>query len=59
MRKIKSFILEFKDYQDSDSKEKNIFFIEYSFTSAVFSIEILMGEIELVVAENYFDYRSI
>ena len=36
-----------------------VFSVEYSSTSAVFSFEILTEEIELVVAENYkFEYRS-
>ena len=47
------FALEFMDYQDSDAGEKNNdISVEYSFTSAVFSNQILMEKIELVVAEN-------
>ena len=47
------FFLEFSDYQDTDAVEKTlIFLVEYWSTSAVFSIEILMKEIELVVADN-------
>ena len=43
--------MDFSDYQDSDERQKtNDFSIEYSFTSAVFSIGILMAEIQLVVA---------
>ena len=38
---------------DSDAREKtNDFLIEYSSTSAVYSIEILMEESEIVKAEN-------
>ena len=54
-RKIefKMIFLEVSDYQDTDPREKNNdILVEYSSTSAVFSIEILMEEIELVVAQN-------
>ena len=51
--KLKSGFLEFSDYQDTDSREKNNnFLVGYSCTSAVFSIEILMEEIELVLVDN-------
>ena len=45
--------MEFSDYQDSDARaEDNDFLDQYSSTSALFSIQILMEQIELVVAEN-------
>ena len=51
--KIERFFLELSDFQDSDKREKNIdFSIEYSSTSAVFSIWNLMTQIQLVVADN-------
>ena len=41
------------DHQDTDAKEKNNdFSVEYSYASAVFSVQILVEEIELVEAEN-------
>ena len=47
------FSLEFSDYQDTDARKKsNDFLVEYSSTSNVFSIEILMEVIELLVAEK-------
>ena len=47
------FSLQFSDYQESGANEKNnCFLIEYSSTSALFLIKILMEEIEFVVAEN-------
>ena len=46
------FSLEVSDYQDTDAKKKNNdFSVEYSSTSAVLLIEILMEEIELMVAQ--------
>ena len=52
-RKIKMFSLEVLNYQDTDARGKNIdFLVDYSCTSAMFSIEFLMEEIELVVAQN-------
>ena len=49
----KRFSPEFSDYQDTDAIEKNNdFLVEYSYASAMSLIEILMEEIELVVAEN-------
>ena len=48
-----SFFSEFSDSQDTDAREKNHeFLVENSSTSAVFSIQILMKVIELLVAEN-------
>ena len=45
------FSLEVSDYQVTDTREKNNeFLIEYSSVSAVFLIDILVEEIELVVA---------
>ena len=45
--------MDFSDSQDPDVKEKNKDFLsEYSSTSAVFLVEILMEEIELVEADN-------
>ena len=46
------FSSEFLDYQDSDAREKKMFFVENSSTSVVFSIEDLIEEIKLVVAED-------
>ena len=47
------FSLEFSDFQDTDAIQKsNDCLIENSSTSAVFSIEFLVEEIELVVAQN-------
>ena len=51
--KIEWFSLEFSNYSVSDAREKNTdFLVEYSFTSAVLSIEILTEEIKLIVVEN-------
>ena len=45
--------LEISDYQDTDArKNNNDFLVEYSSISAVFSIELLMEEIDLAVAQN-------
>ena len=45
--------LEFSNNQDSDTREKHDDFVfECSSTSAVFSIEILVEGIELVVVDN-------
>ena len=55
LRKIKNemFSLEVSDYQDTDAGEKNNdFFDEYSSKGAVFSIDILMEKIKLVVADS-------
>ena len=47
------FSVEVFDYQDTDAREKNNdSSIEYSFTSVLFSIEILMKEIELLVTQK-------
>ena len=47
------FSLEFSDYQDSHAREKNNdFLVEYSSTSALGSMGILMEELELVVGQN-------
>ena len=47
------FFLETSDYKETDARRKNNDFLtEHSSTSAVFSIESLMEEIELVVANN-------
>ena len=58
--KSKMFSLEASDYQDTDAIEENHdFLVEYSSTSVVFSMEILMEEIELVVAQNWmFEHRA-
>ena len=51
--KLKCFRLEVSEYQDSDEREKNDeIFVDYSSTSALCSIVILMNEIELLVAET-------
>ena len=51
--KFEKFSLEFSNFLDSDAKKKkNDFLIEYSPTSAVFSIEMLMEEREILVTEN-------
>ena len=45
------FSSEVSDFQDSDARKKNIeYLVEYSTTSDVFSIRILMEEIEVVVS---------
>ena len=50
--KSKCFLRNFAT-QDSDARvQNNGFLVEYPHASAVFSIEILMEEIELLVAEN-------
>ena len=50
---MKMYFLDFSDYQDTDAKEKiNDFSIEYSSAGAEFVIEMLMVEIQLVVAEQ-------
>ena len=47
------FSLEVSDHQETDASEKNNdVSVEYSSTAAVFSIDILMEELELVVSEN-------
>ena len=47
------FSLEVSDYQDTAAQQKNNdFVVEYSSAIAVFSIEILIEEIELVVAQD-------
>ena len=47
------FSLEFSEYQDTYSREKNNeFLVEYSCTSAVSAVEIFLEKTELVVAEN-------
>ena len=58
--KPKKFSLEVKYYQDTDAREKNNnFSSEYSSTSALFSIEILTEEIEILVAQKpKFDGRA-
>ena len=51
---LKEFFLEISDYQDSDAMHKiNGSSPQYSSTSVLISIEFLMGEFELVVAEVY------
>ena len=51
--KIKMFSVEFPEDQNEDPREKNNdFSLKYSSTSAVFSVEIFMEEIELMVADN-------
>ena len=54
------FSLEVSDYQDTDAREKNNdFLIDYLSISAVFSISILMEEIELLLAQKYkFEKRA-
>ena len=54
------FSLEASNYQDIDVRQKiNDFLVEYLSASAVFSIEILMEEIELVMAQNWkIEYRA-
>ena len=50
--KSNSFLRNFAT-QDSDARvQNNGFLVEYPYASAVFSIEILMEEIELLMAEN-------
>ena len=50
---LKRFSLEISEHQDTDSREKNKdFLLGYSSTIALFSVEILMEETELVVAQN-------
>ena len=45
--------VEVSDYQDTDARKKSIdVLVDYSSTSAVNSIEILIKETELVVAQN-------
>ena len=47
------FALEVSDYQDTDAREKNSeFSVKFSSASAVFLIEFLMEENELVVTQN-------
>ena len=47
------FSLEVFDYQDTDAKEKNNdSSIEYSSASVLFSIDILMEEIELLLTQK-------
>ena len=55
-----SIFLKNSDFQDTDVIEKiNEFLDGYSPTSAVFSVELLMDETELVVAEiKEFEYRA-
>ena len=51
--KIKMFSSDVSDYQDTDAREKaDVFVVENSSTAAVFLVEILMAEFELVVAQN-------
>ena len=51
--KLKCFPWKFRTIRMLMQERKTmIFLVEYSSTSAVFSIEILMEEIELVVAHN-------
>ena len=54
------FSVSYLDYHDNDAREKNNdFLIEHVSISAVFSIEVLMEEFELVVAGNYrFENRA-
>ena len=50
---MKSFSLDFSDYQESDEKRKvHDLSLEYSFTSVKFPIEILMEEINLIFFLN-------
>ena len=58
--KTKMFSLEISNYRDTDAREKNNDLLaEYSSTSAVFSIEFLIEEIELVVSQNQkFEYPA-
>ena len=52
-KKNKMFSLEVFDYQDTDAREKNNdCSIDYSSTSVLFSIDILMEEIELLVTQK-------
>ena len=47
------FCLEVSDYQNTDARKKNKYFlIENPFTGAVFSIGLLMEEIKLVLAQK-------
>ena len=49
----KMFSLEAFDYRDTDAREKNNdSSIEYSSTSVLFSIDILMEEIQLLVTQK-------
>ena len=51
--KFNIFSLEILDYQDTDARERNNdFLIEYSSTSAVVLVEILMENGKLVVVEK-------
>ena len=53
------FFLETSDCQDTDARKTVIFLVEYSSASAVFLIEVLMEEMELVLAEILkFEYRA-
>ena len=57
----KMFSWEFLDYQEIDAKKNNnVFFsVEFSFTCAIFSMQISMEKIKLVVAKNSkFEYRA-
>ena len=48
------FLLEISDYQDSDARKKISGFSPQNFsTNVTFSIEILMEEFKLVVAQEY------
>ena len=50
---LKCFLRKFWDYQNSNAKAKTmIFLVKHSSTMAVFLFEILIDEIELVMAEN-------
>ena len=47
------FSVDVSGYQDTDTRKKNDDVLAHcSFTNAEFSIEILMGETELVVTQN-------
>ena len=49
----KCLFSEFSNYQNTDAKKKNNdFLVEYSSTTAVFLIVIMMEKIKLNVAEN-------
>ena len=51
--KLKGLFLEFPDYQDSDANEKiHDFLPEYPFKRVMYSIEILVQEIELVAVDK-------
>ena len=52
--------LDFSDYQITDAGEKNNeFSVEYSSTSVLFSLQISMEEMGVVVAENQkFEFRA-